>query len=185
MKGFKRKKQGKTDYKQRLRLISSGKIRLVIRKTNKNVIVQFIEYAPKGDLIKVSSHTNELKKYGWNGSRRNSYCAYLAGLLAGLKAIKKDIPSAILDIGLNKSIKGSILYAALKGVLDSGVNVPHSKDILPKEERIKGQQVAEYAKKIGEEKNKRFSGYLKNKVNPEEIPKLFEVVKKKILEKWK
>ena len=184
MKGFKRKRQGRTDYKQRLKLISSGKIRLIVRKTNKNVIIQFVEYSPKGDLIKVSGHTNELKKYGWVGSRRNSYCAYFIGLLTGLKAVKKDIKEAILDIGLNKSIKGGILYAALKGVLDSGINVPHSNEVLPKEERIKGEHTVAYIKKIGEEKNKRFSIYLKNKINPEEIPKIFEVVKGKILEKW-
>lgn len=184
MKGFKRKKQGKTDYKQRLRFVSSGKIRLVIRKTNKNVLVQFIEYSTNGDIVKASGHTNELEKYGWKGAKRNSYGAYLVGLLAGLKAKKQGIAGAIADIGLNKTIKGSILYAALKGTLDAGINVPHSDEILPSEERIKGKHTANYAKAVGENKNKMFSYYLKNKINPEEIPNIFEKVKQKIIEKW-
>lgn len=184
MKGFKRKKQGRTDYKQRLRFVNSGKTRLVVRKTNKNIIVQFIDYSPKGDIVKVSGHTNELKKYGWKGSTRNSYCAYLTGFLVGLKAKKQGISNAILDIGLNKTIKGSILYAALKGSLDSGISVPHSEEILPSERRIKGEHTTNYAKKIGENKSKIFSYYLENKINPEEIPNIFEKIKQKIIEKW-
>jgi len=185
MKALKRKKQGKTDYGQRLRLISSGKTRLVVRKTNKNILLQFTNYSPEGDLVVVSANTNELKDYGWNGAKRNSYCAYLVGLLAGFKAVKKDVKSAVLDLGLNKSIKGNILYAALKGVLDSGIIIPHSKEVLPKDERIKGMHTANYAKKLGDQKEKIFSGYLKNKINPEELPKVLEEVKKKIIEKWK
>ena len=41
---FKRKREGKTDYKKRLKLLSSSKPRLVIRKSLKNMTVQIIEY---------------------------------------------------------------------------------------------------------------------------------------------
>jgi large subunit ribosomal protein L18 len=46
-------------------------------------------------------------------------------------------------LGLNISTKGSRIYAALKGVLDSGIKVPHSEDILPSEDRIKGKHISE------------------------------------------
>lgn len=135
---YRRKREEKTDYKNRLVLLKSGKLRLVIRKSLKNVTAQFVEYSPSGDKILVSAHTNELKKYGWTKSSRNIPAAYLVGLLAGLKAKKKNIKEAILDLGMYKNIKGSILYAALKGALDAGINVPHSKEVLPPEDRIKG-----------------------------------------------
>ena len=51
--------------------------------------------------------------------------------------------------------KGSRIYAALKGVIDSGVNVPHTPDILPSEDRIRGKHISEDLEKIFEEiKNK-------------------------------
>jgi len=137
---FKRKRKCKTDYKKRLSLLKSGKVRLVVRKTNKNIIVQFVSYHPDGDKVLCSAHTNELKRHGWNGARRNLPAGYLAGLLAGVKA--KDVKGAILDIGFVPPIKGSLIYAVLKGVLDAGVEVPHSDDIFPDEKRLKGEHIA-------------------------------------------
>ena len=45
-----------------------------------------------------------------------------------------------MDLGLARSVKGSVLYAALKGATESGLNVPHSKDILPEEKRIASKE---------------------------------------------
>lgn len=120
------------------------------------MIAQFAQYSENGDLILAAAHTNELKKYGWEKAKRNTTAAYLVGLLAGIKAKKKNIKEAVLDLGLYRSVRGGIFYAILKGVLDAGIEIPYSKEALPSEERIKGL-------------------HLKN-VN-------FEEVKKKILEK--
>ncbi|MEA3379063.1 MAG: 50S ribosomal protein L18 [Nanoarchaeota archaeon] len=138
-----RKREGKTDYKKRLKLLSSNKPRLVIRKSLKNINVQIIEYEPKGDLVRISAHTRELIRYGWRGYRRNLPAAYLVGLLCGLKAKKSKIKEAVLDIGLYASVKGSVLYAALKGVVDAGIKVPHDKGILPPEDRLMGLHTKE------------------------------------------
>ena len=176
--------EGKTDYKKRLSLIESKKPRLVVRKTLKNIILQIIEFHPDGDKVLVSAHTKELKKtYNWQ-SNRNIPSAYLTGLLLGSKAKKKNIPEAILDMGLNPPIKGSVIYVALKGVTDAGIKIPHSKDIFPTEERIKAQHISDYAKLLSENKEKyekQFSKYIKNKIKPEEFTKYFEEVKSKIL----
>ena len=51
------------------------------------------------------------------------------------------IKEAILDIGLRSPIKGSIDYAALKGAVDGGLAIPHSKEVLPSEKRIKGEHI--------------------------------------------
>ena len=41
---FKRRRTGRTNYRRRMKLLLSGIPRIVIRPTNKNLIVQIIEY---------------------------------------------------------------------------------------------------------------------------------------------
>jgi len=166
---FRRKREGKTDYAKRLRILSSGKLRLVVRKTNKNIIVQVIQFNVDGDKILVSAHTNELKKYGWKGAKRNLPVAYLVGLLCGLKAKKAKVSDAVLDSGMHHMIKGSLIYAVLKGAIDSGLDIPHSEEILPSEERISGKHIeSNTATKF-------------TKVDPKSVGKNFDEVKNKIM----
>ncbi|MBI3032428.1 50S ribosomal protein L18 [Candidatus Woesearchaeota archaeon] len=141
-----RKREGKTDYKQRLKQLLGSKPRLVARKSLKNIRAQIIVYKPQGDVVQVAADSNELNKYGWSGSKNNIPAAYLVGLLLGKKAKAKNINDAIFDIGLNISTKGSKLYALLKGALDAGMDIPHSKDNLPTEERILGKHIELYNK---------------------------------------
>ncbi|MAG52938.1 MAG: 50S ribosomal protein L18 [Nanoarchaeota archaeon] len=140
---YKRKRKGKTDYKQRLGLLKSGKLRLVVRKSSKNILLQIVKYEPNGDKVLISVHSNSLKKYGWNLNKGNVPTAYLSGLLCGKLAKNKDVSEAILDIGLNRSRKGSVQYSAVKGVIDSGLNISCSKDILPNEEGFNGKVISE------------------------------------------
>jgi large subunit ribosomal protein L18 len=108
----------------------------------------------------------------------------LTGYLIGKNAVKKGIKEAILDIGLANSVKGGKIYAALKGVLDAGLNIPCSEDVLPNEESIKGVHIANYASKLSKDDKKKyeriFSAYLKKSIKPEDLPKYFEETKKKI-----
>lgn len=136
----KRRREGKTDYKKRLSLIASGKPRLVIRRSLNNMNVQLIEYQEEGDKILASSNSRELIKLGWKHSRGNIPAAYLTGFLLGNKAKSKSIKEAVLDMGLYQSVKGNVIYAALKGALDAGLNIPHDKKILP-EGRISGEHL--------------------------------------------
>jgi len=139
---LKRRLNKKTDYRSRLALIKSGKTRLVIRKSLSNISVQFVNFKSSGDETIASAVSAELKKFGWTRGG-NTPAAYLTGLLAGKKAKEKNIKEAVLDIGLQTSTKGSRLYAALKGVVDSGISVQHSKDILPSDDRIRGKHISE------------------------------------------
>jgi large subunit ribosomal protein L18 len=75
----------------------------------------------------------------------------LTGLLAGKRARDKKVKEVVLDLGLQTSTKGSRIYAALKGVLDAGIKVPHSEKILPDEDRIKGVHISENTVKQFEE----------------------------------
>ena len=185
---FRRRREGKTDYRKRLKLLLSKKPRLVVRRFISNVLAQLVEYDPKGDRVIFTIHSNRLKKYGWKGHRGNLPSAYLVGLIAGLEAKKRGYTEAVLDIGRYKSTKGNALYAALKGALDAGLKIPHGEKILPPEERIRGEHIANYAKMLKEQNpekyQKQFSRYLKEGLNPEELPKHFEDVKQKILSEY-
>ena len=181
---FRRKRQGKTNYKRRRSLLLSGKPRLVIRPSNKGILCQIVEYGETGDKVLFGAEARELEKMGWKFGRGNMPGAYLTGLLLGIKAKKNNVKEAVLDSGLMTLTHGSRIYACLKGVIDAGVEIPHSEEILPPEERVSGKHIADYAAKVKENKEvyeKRFSGYLKNNLNPEDIAKVFEEVKKKIL----
>lgn len=151
---FKRRMKEKTNYEKRLALLKSGKTRLIIRKSLSNISVQFINFKPTGDETIASAVSSELKKIGWIKSG-NVPAAYLTGLLAGKKAREKNIKEAVLDIGLQVSTKGSRIYAALKGVLDAGINVPHSKEVLPSDDRIKGKHISEDLEKQFEDTKKK------------------------------
>lgn len=179
-----RKREGKTDYRKRIKLLQSGKIRLVIRRSLREICAQMIQYNEKGDKIIVSAKSSELGKMGWNYNYRNTPSAYLLGLLIGKKAKDKGIREAVVDIGLHKSVHGSRIYAVIKGAADSGLVIPYSKSILPKDERIYGKHIVEYAnnlKKNEEIFNKKFSGYLKNNIDPTIITKAFENIKNKLI----
>ena len=157
---FRRRREQKTDYRNRLALIKSNKTRLVVRKRLDNISVQFVNYNKDGDATIASAFSSELKKYGWKYSTGNVPAAYLTGFLAGLKA-KHIVHDAILDLGLHVSTKGSRIYAALKGVVDAGLDVPHSVDIFPSEDRIKGTHINKEMKNEFEDIKNKISSAIK------------------------
>jgi large subunit ribosomal protein L18 len=152
---FRRKREGKTDYKKRLNLLKSEATRLVVRPSNKHTLVQLVDYRENGDVIVSTAHSKELKKFGWDTPSGNLPSAYLTGLLCGLRGQKKGVKMAILDLGLFLSVKGSRSYAALKGATDSGLKIPSGGEILPDEERVSGGHIAgEVKEKFGEVREK-------------------------------
>ncbi len=185
---FRRRREGKTDYRARYKMLLSKKIRAVVRKSLRNIFVQFIRAELGGDKTISTTKSVELKKYGWKYSGGNIPAAYLTGYLAGLKAMKLGINEAILDIGPQRSTKGSRLYAALKGLVDAGVNIPYNDVIFPSIERIQGYHIAQYAEKLENEDQelykKRFSGYIQNGLNPRDTPTNFQEVLNKIAEEF-
>ena len=180
---LKRKRTQKTDYNKRLAYVKSKKTRLVIRPHTNNITLQFIEYAPQGDKVIVTTHSQELKKLNWDYHLGNIPTAYLTGLLCGKKAKQKNVKEAILDLGLHKSVKGTRIYAALKGVVDAGLKVPHAEKVFPPEEVLEGKSIERYANLLSknpEKHQKQFSTYIK-KSSPEKISQKFREVKHKIL----
>jgi large subunit ribosomal protein L18 len=178
---FRRRREGKTDYHARLRLVDLDKSRLVVRISNNHVIAQIINVAESGDETVVSAHSKELQRLGWLAGTKNTSAAYLTGYLCAKKALSNGVEAAVLDIGLKPAIKGSKVFAALKGASDAGLHVPHGESILPDESRITGEHIVEYAKSLDEEElNKKFSQYLDKGLSPVDLPDHFEDMKKKI-----
>lgn len=178
-----RRREGKTDYRLRLKLLKSKKPRFVVRKSSNNITCQIVKHDSKGDHVVVSTNSSHLRKLGWKG-HNNIPSAYLTGYLCAADAKKHKVTEAIFDMGLYRSTKGSRLYAALKGAVDSGLKIPHSKDILPPDDRITGKHIVDYASKLkkddAEKYNKLFSSYIKNKITPETITQHIDEIKKKI-----
>jgi len=147
---FRRRREGRTDYYQRTRLVVADVPRMVVRKTNRHIIVQLVVAEMEGDRTLVSANSAELEKYGYKGSTSNTPAAYLTGMLFAVKAKKAQQDSAVLDIGLNRATPGARVFAALKGAVDAGLDIPYGQEILPSEERLKGAHIAAYNKNAGD-----------------------------------
>lgn len=175
---FRRRREGKTNYHLRRRLLRSNRIRAVIRVTNSHCLVQFVQARITGDNTLSAAHSRELSNFNWNGATSNLPSAYLVGLLAGLRAKKNGIQDAILDIGLNSPTYGSRVFTTLKGIIDSGIDIPHSEKVFPDENRLNGQHIADYAKLLKKENEKQyksqFSKYIKLKIDPSKITEIFD-----------
>src|SRR5574344_1766066 len=178
---FRRRREGKTDYAQRMKLVKINANRLVVRVSNANVIVQVVKVGENGDETLVSAHSKELNKLGWKAGNKNTSAVYLTGYLCGKKALAADIDEAIADIGLKSPIKGSKIFAAIKGASDAGFYVPFGEKVIPSEERINGQHIADYAESLDDADLKtKFSKYLENDLQPVDLPDHFEEIKNKI-----
>lgn len=173
---YRRKREGKTHYKKRLELLKSNLPRLVIRRSNKIILLQLVCYEPDGDKVLVAFSSKKLSGFGWNYSKKSLPASYLTGLAFGTLAKKAHIEKAILDLGLQTPLAGSRVYAALQGVVDAGVQVPCSEEVFPSQERVSGEHIAhlgDHAKKC--------TAYEKEGLLVADIPKTFEQVKEKIL----
>ncbi|MDY6779499.1 MAG: 50S ribosomal protein L18, partial [Halobacteria archaeon] len=120
------------------------KPRLVARKSNSHATAQVVVAGSQGDHTVAAAHTSELEEFGWEAPTGNLPAAYLAGRLAGERAVEEGYDEAVLDIGLNHVTPGNKVFAVLLGAVDAGVEVPHSEDVLPSWERVRGEHIAEY-----------------------------------------
>ncbi len=139
---LRRRREARTDYRARLGLLRSGLPRAVVRKTLNNTVVQLVAFDPKGDRVLASAISRELRKHEWNGATGNVPAAYLTGYLAGKRAVAQGVEKAVLDIGLVQPTKGGRIFAALKGLVDAGLEIPHGEEVLPSEERLRGAHIA-------------------------------------------
>ncbi|KAH7026253.1 60S ribosomal protein L5 [Microdochium trichocladiopsis] len=165
---YKRRRAGKTDYYARKRLITQAKnkynapkYRLVVRFTNRDIIMQIVTSEIGGDKVFVAAYSHELRAYGIEHGLTNWSAAYATGLLIARRALHKlglnetftgveeadgeyTLTEAAeedgetrrpfkahLDVGLARTSTGARVFGAMKGASDGGILVPHSENRFP------------------------------------------------------
>merc|ERR1711939_580694 len=93
---YKRRREGKTDYYARRRLVTQAKnkfgtpkYRFVVRFTNKDIICQVVSSKIKGDITHCAAYAHELPRYGLSVGLTNYSAAYCVGLLCARRLLKK------------------------------------------------------------------------------------------------
>ena len=112
---------------------------ITIQISNENIQVQIHKPDITGDKVLASAHSRFLLNKNWKGSRKNIPASYLTGYLTGKKAIAKGITNAIVYTGTRKFTQR--MAAAVKGIIDSGLEVPASSDSFPIDQRINGEHL--------------------------------------------
>jgi large subunit ribosomal protein L5e len=218
---YSRRRACKTDYKARRHLIAQDKnkynsprYRLVVRMTNRDVVVQVTYAKLIGDEVLTAAYGHELAGFGAKVGTKNYPACYATGLLAARRLLTKlglatkyqgnalgkegenfDVEAlsdgprpfkALLDVGLVHTSTGNRCFAAMKGAVDGGLNVPHSAKRFPgydKEKgtvnsetlraRLFGMHIAQYQESLKSEDksayDKLFSRYSKAGINPGDI----------------
>lgn len=163
---YKRRRDGKTDYYARKRLIAQAKnkynapkYRLVVRFTNRDIVVQIVTSEISGDKVFCAAYSHELKRYGIKHGLTNWAAGYATGLLIARRALKKlgldeefqgvEEPNGeyklteaaedserrpfkcYLDVGLHRTSTGARIFGVMKGASDGGIYIPHSENRFP------------------------------------------------------
>lgn len=134
-----RRFESKTDYSARIRILQSEKPRIVVRRTNRYIVVQLVESTLAQDKVLVSVSSRDLVSHGWpaalSGSLKSLPAAYLTGLLLAQK-MKGKATDVIFDIGMQRNASGGRLYAVLAGLIEGGISIPHNASVLPSAARL-------------------------------------------------
>ena len=150
-----RRHEGKTDYLARTEILKSGEARVIVRKSNRYMHLALVSSFEAQDKVICIADSKDLLAQGWTaknaGSLKGLAASYLTGRMLAKRAIKHGINKAILDIGIQRNVAGGRLYAVLKGLIDGGMKVPHSVEVLPTPERLKhNSNTRSYIEKMAE-----------------------------------
>jgi large subunit ribosomal protein L18 len=136
---LRRLREEKTNYKKRGTMLMGKRDFITVNITNENTQVQVLKPGMTGDKVIASAHSRYLLEKGWKGSRKSIPAAYLTGYLAGKKALSQGAKDAILYTGTRRYTQR--VAAALKGLVDSGLQVPADSETFPPNERINGEHL--------------------------------------------
>lgn len=150
-----RKREGRTDYAKRIKLLKGNAPRIIFRKTNKYIIAQYATSKAAQDKIEIGITSKNLKKYGWPDEFDNSLksipASYLTGLLIGKEITKNKLKTPIVDFGMIRAIRKNRTFAFLKGLIDSGIKIECDKEFFPEEDRLNGKNMKKDFSKIFKE----------------------------------
>lgn len=141
-----RRRENKTDYHKRLKLLKSEKPRMVFRRTNRYITAQYVISQEAQDKVIFGINSKDLLKYGWpktaEGSLKSVTASYLTGYFAGKKIIKEKLETPIIDLGMIRVLHKTKVFGFIKGIIDSGLNIESSKnEAFPEKERISGEHL--------------------------------------------
>ncbi|KAJ1344798.1 hypothetical protein BSLG_000313 [Batrachochytrium salamandrivorans] len=198
---YRRRREGKTDYYARKRLVTqaknkynSPKYRMVVRITGKNIICQIVYSKIQGDVVMCAAYAHELPSMG-----SSTGCVEPDGEYYEVEPVE-DGPRpfrAFLDTGLRRSTTGSRIFGALKGAVDGGLSIPYSEDRFPafsKSDKkcdtellasyIYGGHVTEYMEYLIEEDDeaykRQFATYIASGIEPGDLEDLYKEAHQKI-----
>jgi len=221
---FRRRREGKTDFFARKRLViqdknkyNTPKYRMIVRFSNTDVCCQIAYARLEGDIVIGAAYSHELPRYGVKVGLTNYAAAYCTGLLLARRMLQKfnldtvyegnteingemynvedndEGPGAFracLDVGLARTSTGAKVFAALKGAVDGGLDIPHSEKRFPGYDaeskslnaevhraHIFGQHVADYMNNLAEEDEeafkRQFSRYIKLGITADSIEAMY------------
>jgi len=182
---FRRRREGKTDYRKRKGLILGRTPFVCVHVSGKYIYSQVLKPSPQGDTTLASASSRDLaKKFGWKGSTKNLPGAYLTGYYLGHLAAAKNLDEVVMYSGVGRFIHGSRIASLISGARDAGLKVKVDEESLPDEDRISGKHIANYSQKLEkEDKSKHdrvFSRVLSSGTSPSEYPSQLESLKAKI-----
>ena len=137
---LRRLREEKTNYKKRGTMLMGRRNFITVVVSNENTQVQVLSPQMDGDKVIASAHSRYLLSGGWKGSRKSIPAAYLTGYMAGKKALGAGANNAILYTGTRRYTQR--MAAALKGVIDAGMEVPSDPETFPSQERIDGDHLS-------------------------------------------
>merc|ERR1711977_723247 len=184
--GYKRRREGKTDYYASKRLVTQDKnkfgtpkYRFVVRFTNKDIICQVVSSKIKGDVCHAAAYAHELPRYGLPVGLTNYSAAYCVGLLCARRLLTKfgladkfegteEVTAEYEDsFVIGEDEDGPSAFHAL---LDGGLKIPHNEkkfygydadekeyDASANRERILGGHVAQYMNSLEEEEPEEYA----------------------------
>ncbi len=140
-----RRRENKTDYNKRIKLLKSEKPRIVFRRTNQYLIVQYVESYEAQDKIVFGINTKDLLKHGWDekakGSLKSVTASYLIGYFAGKKILKNNLETPIVDLGMIRVLHKTKVFAFIKGLIDAGIKIVSKEEAFPEENRLNGEHL--------------------------------------------
>merc|ERR1719376_1165511 len=105
---------------------------MIVRFSNTDVCCQIAYARLEGDIVICAAYSHELPRYGVKVGLTNYAAAYCTGLLLARRILQKFNLDSVyegntsLDVGLARTSTGAKVFAALKGAVDGGLDIPHS-----------------------------------------------------------
>ncbi|KAJ6763888.1 RIBOSOMAL PROTEIN L5-RELATED [Salix purpurea] len=130
---FKRRREGKTDYRARIRLINQDKnkyntpkYRYVVRFSNKDIVAQITSATIAGDIVLASAYAHELPRYGLEVGLTNYAAAYCTGLLLARRVLKmlemdEEYEGNVEATGEDFSVEPADTRRPFRALLDVGL----------------------------------------------------------------